>query len=93
MPSQYWEMELREFVVYSRSRSKSMKAEWKRQRQLNAELQATIANFVPMRDKKAKVFKAQDFMPKERRKLTVEQFDNQLDKMLAVFGGKKGGHT
>jgi len=91
-PDEFWKMEKREFITYVQARTEQLQDEFKLQRRLTAELQSTIANFVPMRSKKSKVWKAEDFMPRERKVLTDEQFDAQLDKMVTVFGGKKGGH-
>lgn len=58
-----------------------IKEDYKRQQALFAQLQATIANFVPMRTKKSKKYKAKDFMPMERKILTDAEWDRALDKL------------
>ena len=67
-----------------------MKRERKERMKLNAHLQATIVNWSINRPKKQVSYK--DFMPKEKRVLSVDQLDKQLDNMAIIFG-KKGGQT
>lgn len=81
---------MREFSVYVKAQGKRLKREHKEKRQLHAELQATIVNWSMNRPKKQVSYK--DFMPKEKRVLSVNQLDKQLDNMALIFG-KKGGHT
>jgi len=60
----------------------------------NALLCATIANFVPMRSKKGKVFKVDDFMPKQKTKKTKQTDKDMFNEILrinAVLGGKVKG--
>lgn len=83
-------MEVREFSVYVKAQGKRLKREHKEKRQLHAELQATIVNWSMNRPKKQVSYK--DFMPKEKRMLSVNQLDKQLDNMALIFG-KKGGQT
>lgn len=62
--------------------------DYRREMWLFAQLQATIANFVPMRQKKIAPYKAKDFMPVERKEQTPKQMLKMVEMLNMAFGGE-----
>lgn len=60
----------------------------KKDRYNTALICSTIANFVPMRSKKGKIYKPQDFMPKEKKKpQSTKQMLAMVEALNKAFGG------
>lgn len=85
-PDQFWSMIPTDFVEYVRAKSKSIVEQNKRDNERTALICATIAN--SMRSKKGgRVFKIDDFMPKERVVMTDQQMLKKVEQLNALFGG------
>lgn len=84
-----------EFFIFVKAKSDQIKFEQEAEQILTARICATIANFVPMRTKKGKSFKEEDFMPKKTRKKTEQEMLKEVMRLNALFGGtvirKRGG--
>lgn len=81
-----------DFFVYVRGRTKFLKDQEKLHLRRNALLCSVIANFVPMRTKKGKVYKVDDFMPREKnKKQTAKDMYNEIVRINAMLGGSAKG--
>lgn len=78
-----------EFYKFVKAQNKRFQMEQKLEQHRTAQICATIANFVPMRSKKGKTFKPDDFMPKEKKKpQTAEQMLKIVEMMNKALGGE-----
>jgi len=87
-PEAFWSMVPRDFYRMYEAHYRKVQENYKLEQWLFAQLQATIANFVPIRSKKGKTYKAKDFMPIEKKKQTTEQMYNMVKMLNMAFGGE-----
>ena len=89
-PDEFWTMIPSDFISLYMATIEALTEQEKRDNTRTALICTTIANFVPMRTKKGKVFKVKDFMPREPRKAqSVDEMDRQLDNIASFFGVEK----
>lgn len=88
LPAQFYTMTIREFEVYFEQTIKKIKRDDESNDRRTARICALLSNINRDKKKKPKPFTEDDFMPKERKKMTNEELVNSMKIITIAFGGE-----